>query len=622
MGVARKQQTFHYNETLPLRPYPVASSLVGRNLGKYQLGGVIFGCKNSTIQECLSKQLFGLPAQHFWYVKDIDRGLPLFLFNYSDRKLHGIFEAAGKGQMYIDPYAWTTDCTEITKYPAQVQMRVRLQCQTLPEDKFAQVIIDNYFSRNHFWFELDHKQTSKLISLLVSAAFAPGNSIPRYPMKRKNVSENFPSHGTLKRTEAFGMPESSEGKTFTQSWRREYSNAMTFLECDTQPMKTLTVVKEENRNEKTLIYEKLKEFALTRESEDHSLSGIANGSPDHNNMCSVEKVDSSGTPFQDQYTKLMQEVQELMAFKKIQTQKNCYLEQKLMDATFEIQLLKDRCTILESECNLPLALDKKIVTESFSELQLDQKEALFLIGGSDGESQLESMDLYCPSKNVIKSRAPSAACSYSLAVQLNDELYAFGGGNGHILYDKVESYNPIREKWTLFSSLSLKKESLAVVSLNNKIFVVGHGKGTVCFSDVEILDLDNGRWISTRLMMEKRFALAAMELDGALYASGGYNGIDYFKSAEIFDPREYSWTIKSNMNTKRECYPMIDLNEKLYALVRFDGSTMVTSIKVFDSRLKAWVMEEQINHLKVYFAAATFKEEIQRVRTLRIHSSK
>ena len=62
----------------------------------------------------------GLPAQHFSYVKNIDPGLPLFLFNYSDRKIHGIFEAVSKGQMYIDPYAWTADCSERTQYPAQV----------------------------------------------------------------------------------------------------------------------------------------------------------------------------------------------------------------------------------------------------------------------------------------------------------------------------------------------------------------------------------------------------------------------------------------------------------------------------------------------------------------------
>ena len=62
----------------------------------------------------------GLPAPHYAYVKNISRGLVLFLFNYSDRTLHGIFEAATPGEMNIDRHAWTEDGVD-TPYPAQVQ---------------------------------------------------------------------------------------------------------------------------------------------------------------------------------------------------------------------------------------------------------------------------------------------------------------------------------------------------------------------------------------------------------------------------------------------------------------------------------------------------------------------
>lgn len=62
----------------------------------------------------------GLPAKHFSYVKNIDPGLPLFLFNYSNKELHGIFEAASSGEMSINPYAWTKDGSGRTLYPAQV----------------------------------------------------------------------------------------------------------------------------------------------------------------------------------------------------------------------------------------------------------------------------------------------------------------------------------------------------------------------------------------------------------------------------------------------------------------------------------------------------------------------
>lgn len=55
----------------------------------------------------------------------------------------------------------------------QVQTRVRLQCEPLSEDKFKPAIEDNYYSSHHFWFELDHFQTNKLMCLLTSFAVKP-----------------------------------------------------------------------------------------------------------------------------------------------------------------------------------------------------------------------------------------------------------------------------------------------------------------------------------------------------------------------------------------------------------------------------------------------------------------
>ncbi|KAL5072808.1 hypothetical protein RYX36_011792, partial [Vicia faba] len=106
--------------------------------------------------------------------------MPLFLFNYSDRKLHGIFEATSHGKMFIDPYAWINDdYTDETQYPAQVKVRVQVQCHPLLEDKFGPIIEENYYLNNHFWFELDHTQTSKLMYLFVSTAKATKIPIPQ-----------------------------------------------------------------------------------------------------------------------------------------------------------------------------------------------------------------------------------------------------------------------------------------------------------------------------------------------------------------------------------------------------------------------------------------------------------
>jgi hypothetical protein len=70
--------------------------------------------------KCLFSEISGSPSVHYSYVKNVKVGMPMFLFNYSDRKLHGIFEAASPGQMYIDPNAWMHDGSSGTAFPAQV----------------------------------------------------------------------------------------------------------------------------------------------------------------------------------------------------------------------------------------------------------------------------------------------------------------------------------------------------------------------------------------------------------------------------------------------------------------------------------------------------------------------
>lgn len=89
MGTIKNGDTYFGNTSFS-QNIPIGV-LAHRNLGKNNLGGVIFGYKDNTMKECLFKQIFGLPSLHIAYVNHIEPGLPLFLFNYSDRKLHGIF---------------------------------------------------------------------------------------------------------------------------------------------------------------------------------------------------------------------------------------------------------------------------------------------------------------------------------------------------------------------------------------------------------------------------------------------------------------------------------------------------------------------------------------------------
>ncbi|CAJ1808732.1 unnamed protein product [Sphenostylis stenocarpa] len=638
VGARKKAQFSQFSGTQPLSP----NFSFGRNLRKNQLGGVIFGCKNATIKECLSKQLFGLPAPHFSYVRNIDPGLPLFLFNYTDRKLHGIFEAASCGRMFIDPYGWTIDGSERTQYPAQVQICVRLQCQPVSEDKFKELIADNYYIHNHFWFELDHGQTSKLISLLSTGAIVSGNSVPHNTQKWITESQPLASNETWSEGEISKMLELETDQSTHLSTRTYWTEKDSSLDEHVHPLDNSEVEMEVNEDEKKSIFLKLKELTLNYESQEFSLENIGNDNPDVNNPekgCTEvssgldKKEESSVPPFEYQYN--MAQVVGTRGQRIDKFQENTNREEFLpgaeagtlfytvdsSEAETEIQHLKDRCTLLESACNIPNRLEhvEKAAIKLTAEMHFDPKDSLFLIGGFDGKSWLANMDLYCTSQSVIKSLKPmSSVRSYASVVQLNGEIYVFGGGNGYVWYDTVESYDPVHDNWTMYPSLNQKKGSLSGAAFNGKIFAVGGGNGVDCFSDVEMLDLDIGRWIPTRSMLDKRFALAAVELNGAIYATGGFDGNDYLRSAERFDPREHSWTKIPNMNVKRGCHSLVVLNDKLYALGGFVGDKMVQSIEVYDPRLGAWTMGEPMNHPRGYCAAVVVKESIYMIGGVRV----
>ena len=55
-----------------------------RGLDPWDLGGVVFGCFKDTVKECLVSKLFGLPRQHYGYVRHVRTGMPIFLFNAGD----------------------------------------------------------------------------------------------------------------------------------------------------------------------------------------------------------------------------------------------------------------------------------------------------------------------------------------------------------------------------------------------------------------------------------------------------------------------------------------------------------------------------------------------------------
>eukprot|EP01026_Neomeris_dumetosa_P022484 TRINITY_DN19371_c0_g2_i1.p2 TRINITY_DN19371_c0_g2~~TRINITY_DN19371_c0_g2_i1.p2 ORF type:complete len:296 (-),score=13.75 TRINITY_DN19371_c0_g2_i1:328-1215(-) len=130
---------------------------------RHTVSGYIFGCTNATRKECMDRNLFGAPIGRIRSVKKIKSGCLLFLYNYEDKTLTGVYRATTDGMENIDKYAWNG------QFPAQIKFEDTHTCEVLPYDKYIQVLdkIGSPRSGNRmFNYELNNNQVDCLIKIM------------------------------------------------------------------------------------------------------------------------------------------------------------------------------------------------------------------------------------------------------------------------------------------------------------------------------------------------------------------------------------------------------------------------------------------------------------------------
>ncbi|XP_019158186.1 PREDICTED: uncharacterized protein LOC109154902 [Ipomoea nil] len=651
MGSKKKKAGRHVNKAAPNFSASV------RNLSKSDLGAVIFGCKHYTIQECFSKKLFGLPHLHSQYVKKVSPGLPLFLFNYSDRKLHGIFKAVGNGQLNIDPHAWTGGSVELTEYPAQVQFYIYKRCHALTEDQFSPIIADNYYATKLFWFELDKFQTAKLIELFSSssvpndglhsrnipritseASTSLGQSNAHVPFEQNRWSALLSDDSTSDIVNkdrnlniVSSQPNSPLSMQSNEEWKSPASHlihksgelhkvcAEEWAEASTSIGQSNAHVPFEQKAWSSLFKDNstsdmVNKFENLKIVSSHPTTPMSKQSNEEWESRTSHLINKSGelhkACVEEECVELRQFVETLKDRQRKQEEKIWTLEKELVQSRYEYKKLQNWCNLLQAG---PGPSSQQFEGVDFEPLNCNLKtdDYALVVGGFDGYALLHEMSSYSPLHDRMESLSPMTFCrTYHSVANLNSEVYVLGGVYGDETYDTVESYNPKTNQWCQRPSLNQKKQSLAGASLYDKIFAVGGVNGVEYFSEVEMLDLNVGKWIHSGSMLEKRVATAAVEIKGALYVVGGMDGRDYLKSAERFDPREHTWRRLANMRTKRAYHCLVAYNEKLYTLGGYDGERMVPSVEVFDPRVGSWMMGEQMKDSRGHFGSVVIGGKI------------
>lgn len=497
------------------------------------LAGVIFGCNNHTIEECIDGKVFGLPINHLCYIQNVKPGMPIFLFNYSSREMHGVYRAISKGRVNINPHAWTKeDSKKKTPFPAQVEVEVLTDRKPLKEYEFKEAIRENYTNPVIFKFELDQQQVHRLCELFdtsLTPQLPDPKPLPLSPPPPEEEPQSSSVGGRYsKYSRRFGK-QSSKDRTLLEE---------DGLICSAARPRT---VAEANG------------LVISRNNprESPKRTAITIGSSNNNRVRNVlrkflEKQDSQNTaPFLDRNQDA------LCLFGGIDAEQYFYRmeffhEENWIDGTY-----------------LPVIsfLDGQAVSLGRN---------LYIFGG-------ETEDLIQTSTpvNLLKegektwktvSSLHSLRTLFGAGTFYNGMLVA-GGLSHNTDLKSCEFYNDVQDRWIQAPNLNYRRSGLGICSDDQILYASGGSQEGQVMDSVEMLDPRMDRWQLLPHMEDPRRFHGTAVLQGKLWVLGGENRTcDYISTVEIYDPRNQCWSQQTPLTHAKAHLTAEVLQQQIHAI--------------------------------------------------------
>ncbi|CAH9101570.1 unnamed protein product [Cuscuta epithymum] len=636
MGSKKKNKNQTQKEQ-PTQPYNC--SVPARNLPKSDLGAVIFGCKGHTIDECFSKLLFGLPFGHFAYVKKVSPGLPLFLFNYSDRKLLGIFEAAGPGKLNIDPYAWTNGTDHETEFPAQVKIKTFKRCYALKEDQFYPVIADNYYDQtqpNYFWFEMDHSQTAKMINLFLSSSLPYARpyhhhkptsdascSIPNIynaPLPYGGKPHNAPTSEALPQNDAHA---SSEQKTWSSLFKYDTSSDMVnkyelLKIASSRPTSPLSEHYNggewESCTSPSITKSELHEVCEEEiEGDKESIHPFIEASGAYSGEWEVEEVEGDADNIQAQEIEGDKEsihpfieapgaysgewkVEEVGA-----DADNIQAPEYSVDGSSSTKLNGICAEDSDERYEEPFVEAPDILSMLMQEVhilkerQMKQEEKIQTLEKELVQSRDELQKLRNQHHALEATPLPSSQqfegyyCGTpNSSDKMDSHVLVVGGFDGSNWLPFISSYSVLNDRMESLTKMTFSRTYCSVVNLNSEVYVFGGMYGEVWYDTVEAYNPGSNEWCKRPSLNRKKGSLAGASLHGKIFAIGGGNGVHCFSEVEMLDLNIGKWLHSKSMIEKRFATAAAEIKGALYAVGGYDGNAYLKSAERFDPREHTW----------------------------------
>ncbi|CAL8468750.1 g8290 [Coccomyxa elongata] len=683
MGAGRKNFTYDVDsrgqEAFSLQSFENSQ----RNLEE-ELGGCIFGCTHETYDECVNKLIFGLPRAHWCYVQHIKKGMPIFLFNYQSRKLHGIYRAVTDGDWKINPHGWVGHTNRETQYPSQVKVEVYSKCPPLDKGEYDPIIKNCYYPegsghRNKMMFELKKVEAQNLCR-----AFDRAAGLVNATTRPQPVPRSLPPPGVADRTAASSSagagPSAAVPPTLKAGAAAVPTNAAAASVGAAAPAAAAGAAANGSavggwevsgaKKPKPSVWGEKAEQAPEHVNGGASSStgppavmepaapstppatpkappaepvftnGSAASSAANSTACSAPPsgptvpsapprgvagaakdiegkltavhtaLSAVDTAAADALWHCLSSVTNQM---QIMSRENAMLMHGMRSLKLETSLLKNEIASLRRDTSrVGQAVNVQIPAESAALENMPPTfmgktiEDIYLLGGHDGTTWLDSMHLYTPAYRSIQSVCTMPfARGYGGAAVVGRSIYVVGGGDGASWLQTAMRYDIDTKDWFQIADMEMVRGSLAVAAMDGLVYAMGGGQPGVNHNSIEIFTPATNTWTPGPSMSASRFTTAGAALGSAIYMTGGFDGAQYLNSVEMLDPRTGTWHTMAPMAHKRGSHVCTVVGHELFAIGGWDAKDYLSGVEIYDARANAWRFAKPMGSPRAYGAAAT-----------------
>ncbi|XP_049934077.1 uncharacterized protein LOC116255182 isoform X2 [Nymphaea colorata] len=553
--------------------------------------------------------------------------------------------------MNIDPYAWTDGGIEKTKYPAQVHIRVRLECHPLSESQFRGILSKNYYSPTKFYFKLDHAQVDSLISLFKKSATTkttPPTIFPRNTWLQINGLMNNVSHDdkvsrelaeiNSLATSSFSMVQETKELSCAHVQRStlcESDSAKSLPEYDSfaggavkyeststgSPSQQKQIIENQlnGRAEEREILNKLKQLVNSH------FSPSTNSLKNEDGEFSIVSCAQRSTLCESDSAKSLPEYDSFaggaVKYESTSTgspsQQKQIVENKLNGRTEERETLNKLKQLVNSHFS-PSTNSLKNEDGEFSSEGISQQEHActqskeFLEKPKDGLLGFEYERSLTQLKEDIEIlRSMSLDQGRQITILEEKEVQS----QAEILKLKMQ----VKE---LESQLVMTTEAVdhlpedvpddtTTSYIEEAIYLVGGYNGTSWLSTLDLYAPTCGSVLSLPSMSSPRSYAGVVSSHGCIYAIGGGDGCSWYDTVEFYNPSNKEWSRCSPLSCEKGSLAAASLKDKLFVLGGSNGIDSFSDVEMYDPVLGKWILvgsmlHERFSHAAVELGGAVY----------------